>query len=412
MSSCASTPTRTPARPASGSEVAPPPHPTSSTRPPSGRRSSARSVVGVGSAGSASCAPRVRKSAAGNPYGDSGAAARIAGGIAQLSSSSRHRSTGFMVPAGPRPCAHRGAAEAGASRTAPRRTGSGSGPAGAWSHEPGSSHLFDQRGALGGGEDLVHRADRGGGDRSRLERRDPLVRAPRRERLGEQRDQLLAMSHAILVRREPRVGGPIRMPDHLARAEEQPVVRRGDDERAIGGVERLVRADVRVRRAHRPRDHAAEQMVGRLVHHRGRAGIEQRHADVSPATGPLALVQRREDADRHLEPGDDVEESDARLHRFPAGLAGHAHQAGQRLDDDVVAGAARRLGHLLAEGGQGAGDQTRSGAAEVIEGEAEVGHQSRPEVLDQRRPSRPPGGGSPRCLPGTSGPPSRTACSC
>ena len=91
----------------------------------------------------------------------------------------------------------------------------------------------------------------------------------------------------------------------------------GDDERTIRRVERLVRADVRVGRAHRPRDHAAEQVVGRLVHHRGRAGIEERHADVSPATGPLALVQRGEDADRHLRARDDVEESDPRLHRFP-----------------------------------------------------------------------------------------------
>ena len=41
----------------------------------------------------------------------------------------------------------------------------------------------------------------------------------------------------------------------------------------------------------------------------------------------------------------------------PSGLAGHAHEARQRLDDDVVAGATGRLGHLLVEGRQRAGDQ-------------------------------------------------------
>ena len=51
-----------------------------------------------------------------------------------------------------------------------------------------------------------------------------------------------------------------------------------------------------------------------------------------------------QDADRGLEAGDDVEQRDAGLHGLPARLAGHAHQARQRLHDDVVAGTVRPSG--------------------------------------------------------------------
>ena len=174
MSSCASTPTRVPARPASGRDVAPPPHPTSSTRPASGSRSSALACRRCRPSRSAPCAPRARKSSVGNPHGDSGAAARISGGIAQLSSSSRHRSTAVTARARTSSvCSPRSGGGNRVSSSVPsNRIGFRTSRSVVAATRVG--HLFDHRGALGRGEHLVDRPDRSGGDRRGLERSDPL----------------------------------------------------------------------------------------------------------------------------------------------------------------------------------------------------------------------------------------------
>ena len=67
----------------------------------------------------------------------------------------------------------------------------------------------------------------------------------------------------------------------------------------------------------------------------------------------------------------------------PARLAGDAHEARERLNHDVVARTTCGVGHFLAERGQRTGDQSGCSSTEIFQGEAELGHQSRTEVLDQ-----------------------------
>ena len=203
------------------------------------------------------------------------------------------------------------------------------------------------------------------------------------EDLDEQRDQLVAVHDASFVRGEPRVVDPRRIPHDVARPGEQPVVAGGQDERSVLRVERLVRHDVRVLGPHPLRDHAADQVVGRLVHHGGHAGVEQRHAHVATAPGDVALAQRRQHPHGGVQAGDHIEQGDARLRGFPVSFACDAHQPRHRLHDDVVAGPRRRFLGVRPERGQRTRHEPGIGLTKVVERQAEPRHQPRPEVLDQ-----------------------------
>ena len=144
----------------------------------------------------------------------------------------------------------------------------------------------------------------------------------------------------------------------------------------------LVRHDVRVPGSHPCGDAAADQVVGRLVHHGGHARIEQRDAHVPADVGRVPLPQRRQDAHGRVETGDHIEERDAGLRRLAVRLAGHAHQTRQGLHDDVVAGPGSRLGRIGSERRERAGHQARMRAPQLLETEPEPLHQARSEILD------------------------------
>ena len=78
----------------------------------------------------------------------------------------------------------------------------------------------------------------------------------------------------------------------------------------------------------RSRHHAADQVVGGLVHHGGDAGVEQRHAHVAAAPGDVALAERRQHPHRGVQAADHIQQRHARLGRLSVPLAGDAHQAG------------------------------------------------------------------------------------
>ena len=63
-----------------------------------------------------------------------------------------------------------------------------------------------------------------------------------------------------------------------------------------------------------------------------------------PAPGLVPLVERGQHADGGVQPGHDVEHRDAGAERLAVGVAGQAHQPGDRLHDQVVAGQRRALG--------------------------------------------------------------------
>ena len=190
--------------------------------------------------------------------------------------------------AGPRPCARR-AAVAGTSPggvtpstrigSATRRSGPRTGSSISWIAAAPSAEAKTSSSVRTGAQ----------GTAGRLQRREPLGGASAwRARLEQERDQRIAVADARLVRGEALVRGELGTADHLAGPLEEAVVAGGEDERPVGGLEQLVRDDVRVGVAQRLGDETAEQVVRRLVHERGDARVEQRHRHARAAAGPLA----------------------------------------------------------------------------------------------------------------------------
>jgi hypothetical protein len=195
-------------------------------------------------------------------------------------------------------------------------------------------------------------------------------------------DELRTVPNATIVRREALVVNPLDMPERLAGASEQAIVARCQDEWAIARVECLVRNDIRMCRAHRSGHDPADEVVGRLIDHGGHARIEQRHVDVDPSTGPVAISNGGENADRRVQTGHDVEQGNARLHRFPARRPSHAHQSAERLRDDVVPRPTGCLAHVRRERREGARHEPVVGRAQRVEADPERRQQARPKVLD------------------------------
>ena len=92
--------------------------------------------------------------------------------------------------------------------------------------------------------------------------------------------------------------GPFRMAADLRQPRELAVVADGDDDRLIGGVERLVRHDIGMRIALPRRVLARDQRIRRLVGQHRQLRVEQGHVDVRALAGLLAPVERGEDRDR------------------------------------------------------------------------------------------------------------------
>ena len=224
----------------------------------------------------------------------------ISAGIAQLSSRSRHRSSAVTSRAGPRRCARRGAAEPAAC---PGPAVEPDGIPNEAERRPPSwvGHRLHECSAFGRCEDLVHRPDRGAGHGSAFERLDPLGRGPgRRPRRGAgsaRRDGALAPRS---WRSEDRRPTPrVRRPRTFGGTSRSfPAARmNGRSEAWNAWYGQMLGCAVPIE----PGDDPADQEVGRLVHHRGRARVEERHAHVSSPTGPRSLVEGGEDADRRLQ---------------------------------------------------------------------------------------------------------------
>ena len=142
-----------------------------------------------------------------------------------------------------------------------------------------------------------------GGRLGRIERRDDVVdRAARdlrggesgqprvvralAETLGEKRAELVSMLDPVAVAREPRIGRELGHAER--RTEPQPLALRadGDGDRAVGGLERLVRNDVGVRVAEPARRHPGRERVLRLVDETRESGAEERDIDTLAACRP------------------------------------------------------------------------------------------------------------------------------
>src|SRR5688500_3952326 len=210
---------------------------------------------------------------------------------------------------------------------------------------------------------------------------EPLGHRAKRGHLLDERDERADVRATARRVGEPRVALEVLEPE--GRAEGRPVRGRGrpDDEVAVGRSDRLVRRDELVRRAGRARDLPGREVLSRLPDGERDRGLE--HRDVDELSGAVALArgQRGEDPDRAVEPGREVGDRDADLHRLALLLARDAHEAAQSLHDDVER---RPVGvrAVLSPAGDRAVDEPRVRTHEVLRVEAEVAHRAGPKVLD------------------------------
>ena len=85
----------------------------------------------------------------------------------------------------------------------------------------------------------------------------------------------------------------------------------------------------------RPRHDTAGEELGRLPDGQRHAGVDERRVHQLPRPGPLARVERGQDAARGEEAGSQVRQGDAHLHRRAIRLSGHRHQPGHPLGDQI-----------------------------------------------------------------------------
>ena len=94
-----------------------------------------------------------------------------------------------------------------------------------------------------------------------------------------------------------------------------------------------------------PRRHGAVgEVADEVVADVAERGLVQRRVDDGALARPLALEERRDDAERRPHPRAHVDERRADAHAGPARLAGHADEPARRLHERVVARAPPRAG--------------------------------------------------------------------
>ena len=133
---------------------------------------------------------------------------------------------------------------------------------------------------------------------------------------------------------------------------------------------------------HPERDDAAGHVGAGLVHQARHRRGQQADLDVLPAAGGVPVVQRGQDPDGGVQPGHHVEHRDARTERLAGRISGQAHQPGDGLDDEIVAGQ-RRAGRGAAEPADRGVDDRRVDGRHGLVVEAETGQAAGLEVLDE-----------------------------
>ena len=174
------------------------------------------------------------------------------------------------------------------------------------------------------------------------QRRNHSMRVRVARPLDEQRAQRVAVDGAVLVAGEARVVGQLGDAEHAAQRAELPVVARGDDDVAVGRRQR--RRTGTGSGASCPCGYgvtpAATTALAWLTSPDS-AEDSRLTSTCCPSPVAVAVAQRGEHADRGVQPGHHVEDRDARAVRRSVGVAGQAHQAGDGLHDEVVAGQRR-----------------------------------------------------------------------
>ncbi len=200
--------------------------------------------------------------------------------------------------------------------------------------------------------------------------------------VGEDRDQLLAVRHAIGIRAEPRIGQELGEVERGAERGEQPIVPAGDHQLAVAGGEDLIRRDHRedrsLRHRHRPVGEEPDEVVADV----GERGLVERGVDHGTFAVSLALEECRDDPERgpHARAHVDQRRADANT-RTPR-LPRHADEAARSLHECVVARLARERPDV-AVGADRAVDESRVPGAHRRRAQAEPLREPRSEALEE-----------------------------
>ncbi len=191
------------------------------------------------------------------------------------------------------------------------------------------------------------------------------------------------MRHAVGVVAVVRRRGEFAGGEQIAEPVILGVVAHRDDDPAVRTGEHLVGHQIGVSVAEPARRRPGGEVVHALVRgHRDR-GVEKRQVDLLAPPGAVALGEGGLHRDHPVEPGEEIGDRDARLHRLPVGLSGHRHEPGHALDDVVVA-RPRRVGAGVPEPGDRAPHEPRVHLRQHVPADPEPIEAAGLEVLDQR----------------------------
>ncbi len=165
-----------------------------------------------------------------------------------------------------------------------------------------------------------------------------------------------AVLHAQRIGAEIGVAAQLGRADRLDQLGIDHLGARRDRHLAVARAEETVRGDDAVIVAGAPRHLAAGEVVGGEEAVKADEPVGQAGAHRVAAAGSPASDQSRADAERAVEPGDEVADRRAGAHGLVARLAGDAHEATHRLGDEVE-GRAVAIGAADAEAGDVAIDE-------------------------------------------------------
>ena len=198
----------------------------------------------------------------------------------------------------------------------------------------------------------------------------PFLARAAAEDLVEDRRELLAAPIAVGEGRE--LLGEVRSPDRAAEQRPELLLRTGDDDPAVRGLEVLERDDRRMRRVAPPRrDIAARGRPGADVHQLVQGRVEQRDVAVATDTVAACTPEAGQHGDRRRIAAGQVDEREAALGRRAVRVAGQAHPPCEPLHHVVVAAlGGARPGH--AEARERAADDPRVDVLQVVVGQPQL----------------------------------------
>src|SRR5215204_3629860 len=184
----------------------------------------------------------------------------------------------------------------------------------------------------------------------------------------------------VAVGLEPRIAQPLVGIEQSTEQRPPFFPRRSDSEVAVLCPEHTVRGVDRVMIPGWRRHAAAIQVAHRLEPHRPHHRLQQRRVDDLTASGTLPRLERRHDAERTVEPGEQIGNRNANAHWLTSLETGYAHQPGYTLDD-LIEPRAVGEGTIGAEPGDRAVDDPWIACRHRGVADAKDVHHAGPKVL-------------------------------